>query len=107
MANGTLNVGLVGYQFMGKAHSNAWLNAPHFFDLPANVVMHTLCGRSLEPLQKAAARWGWKNCVQDYHKLMSNSEIDLVDVSTPNNAHAEIVIAAAEARKAVACEKPL
>ena len=107
MANGTLNVGLVGYQFMGKAHSNAWLNAPHFFDLPSNVVMHTLCGRSLEPLKAAAARWGWKNCVQDYRKLVANSEIDLVDVSTPNNAHMEIVIAAAEAKKAVACEKPL
>ena len=107
MPNATLNVGLVGYQFMGKAHSNAWLQAPHFFDLPLAPVMHTLCGRSLEPLQKAAKTWGWKHHTQDYREMLRNPEIDLIDVSVPNNAHHEIVIAAAEAGKSVACEKPL
>lgn len=107
MGDGVLNVGLVGYQFMGKAHSNAWLSAPHFFDLPLHPVMHTLCGRSLEPLKATAARWGWKNYTQDFREMLANPEIDLVDVGVPNNAHPEIVIAAAEAKKAIACEKPL
>jgi predicted dehydrogenase len=102
-----LNVGLVGYQFMGKAHSNAWLQAGHFFDLPLKPVMHTLCGRSLDKLKTAAECWGWKNWTQDYRDLLANPEIHLVDVSTPNNAHHDIVIAAAEAKKAIACEKPL
>src|SRR5690349_21731346 len=103
MASGSLNVGLVGYQFMGKAHSNAWLQAPHFFDLPVMPVMHTLCGRSLEPLKKTAKSWGWKAWTQNYQDLLANPEIDLVDVAVPNNAHPEIVIAAAEAKKAIAC----
>jgi predicted dehydrogenase len=102
-----LNVGLVGYQFMGKAHSHAWLNAPRFFDLPRAVVMHTLCGRSAGPLKAAAERWGWRNVTQDFKELAGNPEIELVDVAVPNNAHPDVVIAAAEAGKAVACEKPL
>jgi predicted dehydrogenase len=103
----TLNVGLVGYQFMGKAHSNGWLQAPHFFDLPLYPVMHTLCGRSVEPLRKAADRWGWKNYVTDYRELIADPDIDLVDIAVTNNVHPEIAIAAAGAKKAVACEKPL
>ncbi|MEI7766953.1 MAG: Gfo/Idh/MocA family oxidoreductase [Phycisphaerae bacterium] len=103
----TLNIGLVGYQFMGKAHSNAWLQAPHFFDLPIKPVMHTLCGRNAEACAATAERWGWRQTETDFRKLVSNPEIDLVDVGTPNNAHPDIVIAAAEAGKAVACEKPL
>lgn len=102
-----INVGLVGYQFMGKAHSNAWLQAPHFFDLPAYPVMHTLCGRNREALDATAARWGWSNTVTDYHDLLKNPDINLVDIAVPNHRHAEIAIAAAEAGKAVACEKPL
>lgn len=107
MSGSTLNVGLVGYQFMGKAHSNAWLNAPHFFDLPMQPVMHTLCGRTREKVVATAQRWGWKNAETDYHAMLQNPEIDLVDVGVPNNAHPEVVIAAAEAGKAIACEKPL
>jgi len=107
MPGKTLNVGLAGYQFMGKAHSNAWLQAGHFFDLPACPVMHTICGRSLEPLRKTAKSWGWRNYTQSYQEMLRNPEIDLIDIATPNNSHPEIAIAAAEAKKAVACEKPL
>ena len=73
-----LNVALIGYQFMGKAHSNAWLNAPHFFDLPRKPVMHTLGGRTLERLKKTAETWGWKNHTTDVKEIFENPEIDLV-----------------------------
>ncbi len=102
-----LNVGLVGYQFMGKAHSNAWLQAPHYFDLPRTPVLHTLVGRSPEPLRKTAETWGWKNHTTNYKDLLQDPDIHLIDIATPNNTHPEIAIAAAEAGKAVACEKPL
>jgi predicted dehydrogenase len=102
-----LNLGLIGYQFMGKAHSNAWLQAPHFFDLPLTPFMHTLCGRDESKLSRTAARWGWQLYTTDYRHVIANSDIDLIDVCVPNNMHPEIVIAAAEAGKAIACEKPL
>jgi predicted dehydrogenase len=107
IAKKVLNIGLVGYQFMGKAHSNAWLQAPHYFDLPLNPILHTLVGRSQAPLEATAERWGWKKTQTDYRKMLADQEIDLVDVGVPNNLHAEIVLAAAEAGKAIACEKPL
>jgi predicted dehydrogenase len=107
MPRDTLNVGLVGYQFMGKAHSNAWANVAHFYDLPLQPVMHTLCGRTPDKLKATAQRWGWKNASTSFQDLATNPEIDLIDISTPNNAHHDIVLAAAEAGKAVACEKPL
>jgi predicted dehydrogenase len=102
-----LNVALIGYQFMGKAHSNAWSNAPHFFDLPRPPVMHTLVGRTAAPLQKTAERWGWKNSTTNVQDVFDNPEIDLIDVGVPNDVHPEMVIRAAEAGKAVSCEKPL
>jgi predicted dehydrogenase len=102
-----LNVALVGYQFMGKAHSHAWSSAPHFFDLPRKPVLHTLVGRTAGPLAKAAAHWGWRQFTTDVKEVFADPTVDLVDVGVPNNAHPEIVIAAAEAGKAVACEKPL
>jgi len=105
--NKPLNVALIGYQFMGKAHSNAWANAPHFFDLPRRPVMHTLAGRTLAPLRQTADRWGWQHHTTRLRDIFDNPEIDLIDVGVPNDAHPEIVIAAAEAGKAVACEKPL
>ncbi len=107
MPRDTLNIGLVGYQFMGKAHSNAWANVAHFFDLPQPPLMHTLCGRTASKVQAAAQRWGWKNSVTNFHDMLAHPDIDLIDVSVPNNTHPDIVIAAAEAKKAVACEKPL
>ncbi len=102
-----LNIALIGYQFMGKAHSNAWANAPHFFDLPRVPVLHTIAGRTVAPLKQTAERWGWQNFTTNIKEILQNPDIHLVDVSVPNNAHPEIVIAAAEAGKAVACEKPL
>ena len=102
-----VNIGLIGYQFMGKAHSNAWLQAPHFFDLPAPPILHTLCGRTAAKTRQVAARWGWRHSETDYRALLENPEIHLIDITAPNYAHAELALAAAAAGKAVACEKPL
>ncbi len=107
MAKKKLNVGLIGYQFMGKAHSNAYRQAGHFFDLPAEIGMHTICGRTEGPLKAAADQFGWANTETDWRKVVENPEIDIIDVSTPGNSHAEISIAAAKAGKAVFCEKPI
>lgn len=101
------NVGLIGYQFMGKAHSNAYRQVGHFFDLPVNVRMHTLCGRNEAAVTKAAETFGWENVETDWRRVISNPEIDIVDISTPGNLHAEIAIAAAKAGKIVFCEKPI
>jgi predicted dehydrogenase len=107
MAKKQLNIGLIGYQFMGKAHSNAYRQVGRFFDLPYEVNMHTLCGRNAEAVTKAAENFGWANVETDWRKVVNNPEIDVIDVSTPGNTHAEIAIAAAEAGKAVFCEKPI
>lgn len=102
-----LNVALIGSKFMGRAHSNAWLKVSRFFDLPMQPVMHTVSARNEEQLRAFAQRWGWKNYTTDWRLAVDNPEVDLVDVSTPNNVHAEMSIAALEAGKHVACEKPL
>ncbi|HSI73801.1 MAG TPA: Gfo/Idh/MocA family oxidoreductase [Fimbriimonas sp.] len=107
MAKKQLNIGLIGYQFMGKAHSNAYRQVGRFFDLPYDVHMHTVCGRNEAAVRKAAETYGWTNVETDWRKVISNPEIDVIDVSTPGNTHAEIAIAAAEAGKAVFCEKPI
>ncbi|MEI7984750.1 MAG: Gfo/Idh/MocA family oxidoreductase [Armatimonadota bacterium] len=107
MSKPVLNIGLIGYQFMGKAHSNAYRQANHFFDLPADINMHTICGRNEAAVTKAAETLGWKNIETDWRKVIANPEIDVIDISTPGNLHAEIAIAAAKAGKAVWCEKPI
>jgi predicted dehydrogenase len=108
MAKKHVNVGLIGYQFMGKAHSNAYRQVGRFFpDLPVEVRMHTLCGRNLEAVRKAKETFGWDHYETDWRKVVENPEIDVIDVSTPGNLHAEIAIAAAKAGKAVFCEKPI
>lgn len=107
MAKKKINVGLVGYQFMGKAHSNAYRQVGRFFDLPCEVVMHTLCGRNEAMVSRAAETFGWQNIETDWRRLVANPEIDVIDVAAPGNMHAEIAIAAAEHGKAVFCEKPL
>lgn len=107
MSKKKLNIGLIGYQFMGKAHSNAYRQVGHFFDLPVEIGMHTICGRSQGPLKAAADQYGWTNTETDWRKVVENPEIDVIDVSTPGNSHAEIAIAAAKAGKAVFCEKPI
>ncbi len=103
----TLNVGMIGYKFMGKAHSNGWRQAPHFFDLKARPVLHTICGRDVDAARKAAEQLGWTHVSGDWREVVSNPEIDIVDVTTANDTHAEISIAALRAGKAVICEKPL
>jgi len=108
MSKKHLNVGLIGYQFMGKAHSNAYRQVGRFFpDLPVEVRMHTLCGRNLEAVRKAKETFGWNYYETDWRKVVDNPEIDVIDICTPGNSHAEIAIAAAKAGKAVFCEKPI
>lgn len=103
----TLRVGMVGYGFMGKAHSNAWRQAPHFFPLKAHVELHTLCGRTAAGVQAARGQLGWQHAATDWRDVVESPLIDVVDINTPNDSHAEIAIAAARAGKHVLCEKPL
>ena len=103
----TLTVGMVGYNFMGRAHSNAWRQAPRFFDLPADIRLKTICGRNPEAVRKAAADLGWESAATDWRQVIDDPEIDIVDVVTPNDTHRDIGVAAAAAGKAILCEKPL
>ncbi len=102
-----LSVGLIGYKFMGKAHSNAWRQAPRFFDLPAALRLRTICGRNRSAARKAAAHLGWEKAETDWRRVVNDPEIDVIDICTPNDTHCEIAVAAAEAGKAILCEKPL
>lgn len=103
----TLNVGMIGYKFMGRTHSNAWLKAAKFFDLKAKPVMKVICGRDKGGVAEAAYRFGWETFVTDWREVIADSTIDVVDITTPNDSHAEIAIAAAKDGKAILCEKPL
>lgn len=107
MAKKRLNVGLIGYQFMGKAHSNAYRQVGHFFDLPVEIGMHTICGRHEAAVTQAAATFGWDHVATDWRSVVANPEIDIIDISTPGDSHCEIALAAAEAGKIVFCEKPI
>jgi len=102
-----LSVGMVGYAFMGAAHSHAWRTAPRFFDLPLRPRMAAVAGRDAAGVRAAAERLGWESTETSWHALVERDDIDLVDVCTPGHTHAEIVIAALEAGKHVLCEKPL
>jgi predicted dehydrogenase len=103
----TLRVGMVGYRFMGRAHSNAWRQAPKFFPLKAHVELHTLCGRNPAAVQAARAQLGWQHASTDWRELVESPLIDIIDINTPNDSHAQIAIAAAQNGKHVLCEKPL
>ena len=92
---------------MGKAHSNAWRQAPHFFDLPAGLRLKTICGRNRAAVKKAASKLGWEDFATDWRRLIGDPKIDIVDICTPNDSHCEIAVAAAKAGKAILCEKPL
>ena len=107
MPENTVNLCLIGQKFMGRAHSNAYLKVDKFFDLPVRPVMHTVCGRDRIELERFARRWGWQTASVDWRGAIANPQIDLVDVTTPNNQHLDMVLAALEAGKHVACEKPL
>ncbi len=103
----SLGIGMVGYAFMGAAHSQAWRNAPSFFTLPLHPEMTALCGRNAEAATAVAERFGWQSVETDWRLLLKRSDIDLIDICTPGDTHAEIAIAALEAGKHVLCEKPL
>lgn len=102
-----LTVGMIGYKFMGAAHSNAWRQAPVFFNLPAEVRLKSICGRDKRAVKTAAQTLGWETSTTDWKSIIEDPEIDIVDIVTGNDTHAEIAIAAAKAGKAVLCEKPL
>ncbi|MDQ0103784.1 putative dehydrogenase [Paenarthrobacter nicotinovorans] len=102
-----LRVGMVGYAFMGAAHSHAWRTAPRFFDLPRTPELTAVAGRNPDGVKAAAAKYGWASTETDWRRLIERDDIDLIDICTPGNTHAEIAIAALEAGKHVLCEKPL
>ena len=103
----TLGVGMVGYAFMGAAHSQAWRTAGRFFDLPLAPAMTALCGRDQTAVNAAAAKMGWASAETEWKQLLTRDDVHLVDICTPGDTHAEIAIAALEAGKHVLCEKPL
>lgn len=107
MAKKTLNIGMVGYGFMGRTHSNAFLQAPRFFDLPYRAVLKAVCARDSGRAKQFASNWGYESIETDWRQLVERKDIDLIDIASPNNTHAEIAIAAAKAGKIVMCEKPL
>ena len=107
MAGPALNVGLVGYSFMGRAHSQAWATVGRFFDLPLQPRMHVICGRNAERTQQAADQLGWAGIETDWRALLERDDVHLIDICTPGSSHAEIAIAALEAGKHVLVEKPL
>jgi predicted dehydrogenase len=102
-----INISMIGSKFMGRAHSNAWATVGHFFDVDPQPVMHLVCARNAAELDEFAARWGWAKTTTDWREAVTSDDVELVDVATPNNVHAEQAIAALEAGKHVACEKPL
>ena len=102
-----LNVGMIGYGFMGKAHSNAYAKVNHFFDLKYKPVLKAICARNEEKAKEFAAQWGYESIETDWRKLVARKDIDLIDICTPNNTHAEIALAAAANGKMILCEKPL
>jgi myo-inositol 2-dehydrogenase/D-chiro-inositol 1-dehydrogenase len=102
-----VNIGLVGYGFMGRTHSNAFLQAPRFFDVPYEPVLKAVCARNADRVKAFAANWGYESIETDWRALVGRKDIDLIDIASPNDTHAEIAIAAARAGKMVMCEKPL
>ncbi|MCS1407194.1 MAG: 1,5-anhydro-D-fructose reductase [Verrucomicrobia subdivision 3 bacterium] len=102
-----LNIGLVGYGFMGRTHSNAYCKVNNFFDLEYRPQLKAICGRGEENAKAFAAQWGYESVETDWKALVERDDIDAIDICTPNNTHAEIAIAAAKAGKMILCEKPL
>ncbi|MDQ1124147.1 Gfo/Idh/MocA family protein [Microbacterium trichothecenolyticum] len=107
MTSPTLNIAMIGHGFMGAAHSQAYRVAPRFFDLPVTPRMALLVGRRADAAAAAAERWGWDESGNEWRAAIERDDIDLIDIGTPGDSHAEIAIAALEAGKHVLCEKPL
>ena len=102
-----LNIGMIGYGFMGRTHSNAYSQVNHFFDTEHRPVLKAVCARDEAKAKAFANQWGYESVETDWRKLVERKDIDAVDICTPNNLHKEIAIAAAKAGKAILCEKPL
>ena len=107
MAKKPLNIGMIGYGFMGRTHSNAYCKVGHFFDLEYQPVLKAACARNEENIQKFADNWGYESIETDWRALVARDDIDAVDICVPNNLHKEIAIACAAAGKMILCEKPL
>jgi len=107
MSKKPLNIGMIGYGFMGRAHSNAYCKVGNFFDLEYEPVLKAVCARNEEKARDFANNWGYESVETDWRALLARDDIDAVDICTPNNLHREIALAAAEAGKMILCEKPL
>lgn len=107
MAKKKLNIGLIGYGFMGRAHSNAFRKVNNFFDLEYTPVLKAACARDAEKVKAFADQWGYESTETDWRKVIERDDIDCVDIACPNNLHHDIAVAAAEAGKMILCEKPL
>ena len=102
-----LNIGMIGYGFMGRAHSNAYNRVSNFFDLEYHPVLKAVCARNEKNVKAFAEQWGYESIETDWRKLIERDDIDAIDVCVPNNLHREIALAAAERGKMILCEKPL
>ena len=102
-----INIGVIGCGFMGRTHSNAFGKVSQFFDLPYRPVLKTICARNADRARAFATQWGYESAETDWRRLVASPEIDLIDIASPNDTHAEIAVAAAQAGKMVLCEKPL
>src|SRR5690606_7084036 len=102
-----LGVALVGYKFMGKAHSHAYKDVGMFFYLPAKPVMRVLCGRNAQAVAEAARAWGWQETDTDFRRAVGRDDVHIVDSASPGDTHKDVALAAAAAGKHVICEKPL
>ncbi len=107
MASKPLNIGMIGYGFMGRAHSNAYRKVWNFFDQAYRPVLKAACARDKEKIQAFANQWGYESIETDWRRMIERKDIDAIDICTPNNLHKEIAIAAAAAGKMILCEKPL
>jgi len=102
-----LRIGIIGYGFMGRTHSNAFSQVKNFFDLDYRPVLKAVCARDAEKAKAFAQQWGYESIETDWRKLIERDDIDVIDIAAPNNVHHDIAIAAAKAGKAILCEKPL
>ena len=102
-----LRIGMIGYGFMGRAHSNAYRQVSQFFNLEHKPVLQACCARNEAKIKEFAANWGYASYETDWRKLIARDDIDVIDIGSPNNTHLEITLAAAKAGKMILCEKPL
>src|SRR5579871_3699541 len=102
-----VNIALIGHGFMGRAHSNAYRQVGHFFNIQRKPRLKVICGRDQSTLAAMASQWEWEETAADWRSVIDRPDIDAVDIALPNHLHAEVAIAAAKAGKMVFCEKPL